>query len=1198
MSSLARAATPAPSPASTSIRLGRLHLSTDSAVALCLALGLVVVTFVASGGVDLGPNTWIEIALALVGAAAAVAVLLIGAPGRRWGAMTLVLFLALVALTAVSVSWSVEPDNSWTEAGRTLSYMAVFGGAIALARLFPARWPAVLGALALTTTLVCGYALLAKAFPAALDPGETFGRLRVPFDYWNATGLLAALGLPPCLWAGARRERARALRALAVPAVAILISVAVLSYSRGTVLVAVAGLAVWFALVPLRLRGALVLALGSAGGAVISIYAIDTRALTGNLIALSSRATAGHAFGVLLVLVLGALTVAGFAAAFAMDRVTLRQDARRRVGTALLIAVALVPVAGVAGLAVSSRGLTGEVSHVWSTLTSTSGGVSTGPTRLVQLGNSRGRYWREGFKVGEHALLKGVGALGYGTAVTRYTSDHRTVGHAHSYVVETFADFGLIGVALMVAMLASWALAARRTLGPDGVVPHTAERTGLMTMLAVVVIFGLHSTIDWTWFIPGTAIPALLCAGWLAGRGPIGEPVGTRPRTRITASPGTAGAVLGIATVTLLCCWAVWQPLRASDADAAALNAIAAGHTSAAIGDAKRAADYDPVAVDPLFELAAFYTAAGDPKAAHDQLVQAVQAPAGKSTDLARARRVQPEYAPAAACARPAPEGGAARPQLGSRPSGPGPRPATGLGHGRMRRRLAQLLAIAAAAIVFPAAAAADHTQESIFQDDQYLLYSSTATVNATLATLRSLGVDRVRITVKWSAIAPAALSSTVPARFDATNPADYPAAGWAPYDRVINLAAADGIGVEFNLTAPGPLWAMRSRGSAQTSDHTAPGTTAFKQFVQAVGTRYGGTYDGLPRVNVWSIWNEPNQPGWLAPQALSNGRREVPISPWLYRVLVQAGFAGLRASGHTPAHDTILVGELAPEGYEQLGTLTAMTPMVFLRALYCVDDRFHRLRGAAATAIGCPARGSAHSFVTADAGLFHATGFAHHPYYFFWPPHHGASDPNFVPLANLGRLEHGLDRVFAVYGVHRHIPIYLTEYGYQTNPPDPYEIVTPAEQASYLNQSDYLAWRNPRVRSVAQFLLRDSPPNSAFPRSDPQHWDTFQTGLEYVSGRHKPAYAAYRMPIWIPTTTVRRGARLFVWGQLRPARRTATASIQWAPRHGGRYRTIARVRTRNRRHFVTARVRLGASGFVRIRWGRLVSRAMSVSVA
>jgi hypothetical protein len=239
------------------------------------------------------------------------------------------------------------------------------------------------------------------------------------------------------------------------------------------------------------------------------------------------------------------------------------------------------------------------------------------------LANSRGRYWREGIWVGEHSLLKGAGALGYGTAVTRYTSDDRTVGHAHSYVVETFSDFGLIGVALMVAMLASWSLAVRRSLWGAG--EKSPERTGLLTLFAVVVTFGVHSTIDWTWFIPGTAIPALLCAGWLAGRGPLADTIGTRARTRLLESPAKAAVALGAVTVTLLCAWAVWQPLRSADAAGSALSAASTGRLGGAIAQAKSAADEYPVGVDPLFDLAAFYTAAGDRAAAHATLLRAIE---------------------------------------------------------------------------------------------------------------------------------------------------------------------------------------------------------------------------------------------------------------------------------------------------------------------------------------------------------------------------------------------------------------------------------------------------------------------------------------------------------------------------------------------------------------------------------------------
>ncbi len=624
LAAVSSVATPPDRGARSSLATGldRARIGIDVKVGLGVALALTSLTFVTVGGVDLAPNTWTEIVLVGLGAAAAIAVVLIGAPGRAWGAATVGLFGCLVVLTAASVTWSVQPDTSWVEAGRTLSYMAAFGGAAACARLFPDRWPALLGGIAITAVVVSGYALLVKVFPATLDPNETFGRLRAPFDYWNATGLTGAVGLPLCLWSGARPQARRLVRALCVPCVAVLIGVIVLSYSRGAVLAGVVGLAVWFTLVPLRLRGALILLLGGAGGAVISAYALRTHALTANSVPLAARTASGHSFGVVIAVTLAVLLAAGFVAALAAERTTFNDTTRRRIGTALVVAAALLPVAGIGALAASSRGLTGEVSHVWHTLTGSGSSVANGPNRLVQLGNSRGRYWREGITVGRHALVKGVGALGYGTAVTHYTYDPRTVGHAHSYVIETFADFGLIGVALMLAMLASWSLAARRTLaGRGGTAP---ERAGLQTMLVVVVIFGVHSTIDWTWFVPGAAVPALVCAGWLAGRGPIAARVGTRPRRSITRAPGAAAVTLAVTALALACGWEVWQPLRASDATSAALSAASSGHLASAIADAKSAANEYPVGVDPLFDLAAFYDAAGLRPAAHAELIRAV----------------------------------------------------------------------------------------------------------------------------------------------------------------------------------------------------------------------------------------------------------------------------------------------------------------------------------------------------------------------------------------------------------------------------------------------------------------------------------------------------------------------------------------------------------------------------------------------
>jgi hypothetical protein len=534
--------------------------------------------------------------------------------------------------------------------------------------------------------------------------------------------------------------------------------------------------------------------------------------------------------------------------------------------------------------------------------------------------------------------------------------------------------------------------------------------------------------------------------------------------------------------------------------------------------------------------------------------------------------------------------------------------------------------------------AAAGRQMQSIFQDDLLLIDSPTATVEKTLQTLRGLGVDRVRATVLWLSIAPDGTLRKPPKHFHAGDPNDYPAAGWAPYDRLVELAGRDGIAVDFNVTAPGPRWAMvQPAPSAKLASHYRPSPSAFGQFVAAVGRRYSGRWPAtagsrtlLPRVSFWTIWNEPNQPGWLAPQWRGIGAQRAMDAPRLYRLYVAAGFAALRRTGHTPATDTILVGELAPEGTEGTADETPIPPLSFLRALYCVGDSYQPLRGPQTGALHCPAGGSPSAFVKANPGLFDVTGFAHHPYSFFLAPNVPiGSDPNFAPLASLGALESALDRIFAAYGVHRRLPIYLTEYGYESKPPNPFRGVKPALQAAYLDEAQYMAWKDPRVRSMAQFLLVDSAPNTADKPGTIGYWSTFQTGLEYLGGRHKPAFAAYRLPIWIPQPTVARGAALFVWAMLRlaPNDTTQQAEVQWAaarvsgaPGAGGKgrargsgagaeggrartYRTLATVTTNDPDGFLTARVHVPGSGRVRVAWrsasGRTFhSRAVAVTVS
>jgi hypothetical protein len=147
------------------------------------------------------------------------------------------------------------------------------------------------------------------------------------------------------------------------------------------------------------------------------------------------------------------------------------------------------------------------------------------------------------------------------------------------------------------------------------------------------------------------------------------------------------------------------------------------------------------------------------------------------------------------------------------------------------------------------------------------------------------------------------------------------------------------------------------------------------------------------------------------------------------------------------------------------------------------------------------------------------------------------------------------------------------------------------------------MSWRNPRVKSVAQFLLYDSPPNSKYKPSDPAYWQTFQTGLLFQNGTRKPAYDAYRTPIWIPHPRFHRGSKTYVWGQLRgaPHTSTQTAVIQWRPRHGGTWTAIANVPVTNPEGYFTASIKIPGTGLVRCEWlppggGHEASRSVEVT--
>jgi hypothetical protein len=473
-----------------------------------------------------------------------------------------------------------------------------------------------------------------------------------------------------------------------------------------------------------------------------------------------------------------------------------------------------------------------------------------------------------------------------------------------------------------------------------------------------------------------------------------------------------------------------------------------------------------------------------------------------------------------------------------------------------------------------------------------------------TIDELKRLGVDTIHVYMHWADIAPDQSSRTKP-RFDATDPAAYPAARWAPYDTIVRDVKAAGMDLILDLVPPPPNWASAPGApDPSTQPEWRPSASEFGQFVDAVGTRYSGHYvragssTPLPRVSQWSIWNEPNLGIELAPEV--ENHTQIEVSGKLYRGIVNAAWTALHATGH--GRDTILIGELAPAGATFAGApglFGNMPPLRFLRALYCVDSSYRPLQGAAARVRGCPTTtAGSNAFPTANPGLFEATGVADHPYPQGLPPNEATPDePDYAELAEVAKLEQTLDALQRVYGSNTKFPIYSTEYGYQTTPPAPGAgTVSPTTAAYYLNWSEYMTWKDPRIRSYDQYLMVDPPSG------------VFATGLRFANGTPKPGYAAFRMPIYLPMTTTQHGNPLEVWGCVRPAHNaqlathsTQQAQIQFQPAQGA-FKTVSTVTITDRYGYFDVLQKFPGSGSVRIAWTyphgpEVFSRAVKITL-
>jgi hypothetical protein len=378
--------------------------------------------------------------------------------------------------------------------------------------------------------------------------------------------------------------------------------------------------------------------------------------------------------------------------------------------------------------------------------------------------------------------------------------------------------------------------------------------------------------------------------------------------------------------------------------------------------------------------------------------------------------------------------------------------------------RIALVLLVVATAIAATGAGRADAARGmkvGIF-DEAQTLYGNP---DRTFPMLRSLRTQMIRVALYWGG--EFGVANRRPRI--ATDPED-PAYDWELYDRLVHYASQYGIQVVFSIWGT-PGWANRFRGL-----RSAPlRMLDLRQFAFAAGRRYGGTWvgadgRGIPVVRHWLAWNEPNNPSFLHPQFRIVRGRAVMQSAINYAQICNSIYNGIHAGQINILGERVACGVTGPRGNNNPNSVRAsVTPLPFLRA-------------------------------AKRAGMRRIDAYAHHPYY-GRPVETPATPPNgrkagAVTLGNINDLDRELRRLYR-----RPVRIWITEYGYQTRPPDRIFGVSFANQARYLAQAFALARRHPRIDMMLWFLLRDESRIGA----------GWQSGLLTSSGRRKPAFAAFQ---------------------------------------------------------------------------------------
>jgi hypothetical protein len=480
-------------------------------------------------------------------------------------------------------------------------------------------------------------------------------------------------------------------------------------------------------------------------------------------------------------------------------------------------------------------------------------------------------------------------------------------------------------------------------------------------------------------------------------------------------------------------------------------------------------------------------------------------------------------------------------------------------------------------------------------QDDAQLLHRPEDQLRRSLEEMKLLGVDRIRVTAGWSVLTRDADDVKRP-DFDATDPRAYEQERFRNLDRLLILAREYGFRTMVDIAFWAPRWA--SSDPVGERGRTNVDVAEYAKFATAVARRYSGSFvipqavvaaagggmlyepsrderylSGLygtenadageslhsslglsfaglkqdplsdtlglagvnptiplPKVDTFTLWNEPNHTSFLRPQWVKEGKRYLPQSPHTYRRMLELSYPAIK--GVRP-DATVLIGGTSFTGSYRRNGSGGVPPLRFLRELACVDGKLRPLKRS-----GCK------GFQTVPGD-----GWSQHPYTMEVEPDTPSKvgRPDDVPIAELPRLARTLDRLIAkgrlAPGARN---LWVTEYGYETNPPVSGWIFSEGDQARFLTWAEYIASRTPSVRSFAQFLLRDLPPGSIrVGESRKRAFGQWQSGVLREDGQTKLGAYHFRAGIFVQRL---HGNRLRIYGRLRIGAGTRTVIVERRP--------------------------------------------------